>query len=130
MSLAASIWLADNLRNPELALHVEIARFELPDYSRDAAALEDVFRALNGYANKAELVAISDRWYEDENRSLSVGDIVVLIRDLAPGEPALRNAYRCANIGWESCDDPDEAATEAARRHDAQAARRNTDLRI
>lgn len=72
------------------------------DYTTDSRALEQIFEAFNiGTADDDdELEESAAEYRERGGRSMSTGDVVVLVRDLAIGEKPLRLAYRCVNVGW------------------------------
>lgn len=80
---------------------------QMSHYVTDSLALEAIFAAFNvGYADdfQLEAEAADYRATADHGRSMSVGDVVVIIRPLMDGD--LRLAYRCENVGWARVDDP------------------------
>jgi hypothetical protein len=83
---------------------------ELHDYTTDSRALEQIFEAFNiGTCDDDPELAEAAADYRRTApyaRSLSVGDTVVLVRDLMVGEPPLRLAYRCEGVGWVRVLDP------------------------
>lgn len=83
---------------------------EFWSYTTDMRALEQLFEAFN-VGTCDDDFELSDeaaryRRCDTHARSMSVGDVVVLIRDLAPGERPLRLAYKCEAHGWSRTLDP------------------------
>lgn len=119
--MLAQIFTADTLRDPDTSPLTYATTFEIRHFHTDVAALEFLFAALNAHPDDLDGQEIMEAWYGDGNRSLSVGDIVVLVRDLAPGEKPLRLAYKCASSGWTRWSDPrtSESHPEAPTVHSA-----------
>lgn len=62
---------------------------EFSDYDDAHQALELVFQVCNGADPQSDVL-----WYDHGNRSLSVGDVVLLDRDGA------QQAWSCDSTGW------------------------------
>lgn len=94
---AASVTLADRFA---LDISMRTADFHILQRIFDAAlddqvVLDRVFAALNGHPDDGD-EALTDRWYGQRRRSLSVGDVVAL---------GTRH-YACTPVGWQHVPPP------------------------
>lgn len=93
----SSVTLVDRFA---LDISMRTADFQILQRIFDAAfdhqvVLERVFAALNGHPDDGD-EALTDRWYGQRHRSLSVGDIVALGT----------HHYACSPVGWQHVPPP------------------------